>query len=41
LCARPARRHREGKLPPKLVVELVERFESDREVFQSPEYKEE
>ncbi len=30
-----------GASPPKPVVELVERFERDRKVFQSPEYKEE
>ncbi|MBN2466382.1 hypothetical protein JXD38_12250 [candidate division WOR-3 bacterium] len=30
-----------GTTPPKPVVELVERFERDRKVFLSPDYKEE
>jgi hypothetical protein len=30
-----------GTSPPKPVVELVERFERDRKVFLSPDYKEE
>jgi hypothetical protein len=30
-----------GTPPPKPVVELVERFERDRKVFLSPDYKEE
>ena len=30
-----------GASPPKPVVDLVERFERDRKVFLSPDYKEE
>ena len=30
-----------GATPPKPVVDLIERFERDRKVFQSPDYKEE
>jgi hypothetical protein len=33
--------HAMGTTPPKLVVDLVERFDRDRKVFLSPDYKEE